>query len=70
MKITYDPEANALYIQLRDVQPVDSVDIETGVTADLDADGHVIGIEMLDARERLGRDPLSSISIEQLQKTA
>ena len=66
MKITYDPEADALYIRLRDVEPKDSVDVEEGVTADLDQGGHVIGIEILDARERLGDSALTSVSLEQL----
>lgn len=66
MKITYDPEADALYIQLREVEPKDSVDLEEGVTADLDGAGHVIGIEVLDARERLGTAALASVSLEQL----
>jgi len=67
MKITYDPEANAVAIILRpDRTPVDSTDLEEGVTADLDADGHVIGLEILDARGRLGADPLACVSIERL----
>lgn len=70
MKITYDPEADALYIQLRDATPADSMDLEEGVTADLDAIGHVIGLEVLDARERLGSDALASIALEHLPLTA
>jgi uncharacterized protein YuzE len=66
MRITYDPEADALYIRLREVEPKDSVDVEEGVTADLDENGHVIGIEFLDARERLGEGALASVSLEQL----
>lgn len=66
MRITYDSEADALYIELRSAEPADSMDIEPGVTADLDANGHIIGIEMLDASERLGSEALASISIEQL----
>ena len=66
MKNTYDPDADALCIQLRDLAPDDSVDVEEGVTADLDGHGHLIGIEVLDARERLGTGALSSVSLEQL----
>ena len=44
MKITYDPEADALYIELRDARPGDSMDIEEGVTVDLDGEGHIIGL--------------------------
>lgn len=70
MRITYDSEADALYIELRRAAPVDSRDIEEGVTADLDADGHVIGIEVLQVRERLGREALASVILEQLPLAA
>lgn len=66
MRITYDPEGNVLYIELRSAEPANSIDLEEGVTADLDADGHIIGLEILDARERLGEKSISSISFEQL----
>lgn len=66
MRITYDPEGNGLYIELKAVDPANSVDLEEGVTADLDAHGHITGLEILDARERLGEQSLASISYEQL----
>ena len=66
MRITYDREADALYIELRRATPADSLDLEEGVTADLDAEGHVIGLEVLDVRERLGHDALTSVVLEQL----
>ncbi|HUY99360.1 MAG TPA: DUF2283 domain-containing protein [Thermomicrobiaceae bacterium] len=69
MKITYDPEADALYIELRSNEVADSMDLEPGVTVDLDADGHVIGLEVLDARERLGSEAITSVSLEQLLAT-
>ena len=69
MRITYDPEADALYIELRRATPADSRDLEEGVTADLDADGHLIGIEVLHVRERLGREALTSVVLEQLPLT-
>lgn len=54
----------ALYTLLRDVPPADAADIEEGVTVDLDRDGHIVGIEILDASERLGLESLVNISIE------
>ncbi len=69
MRISYDPEGDVLYIELRAAEADDSVDLEPGVTADLDADGHVIGIEILDARERLG-DALKQVSIDMLPLAA
>lgn len=55
MRITYDPDVDALYIAFRDARPHDSRDLAEGITVDLDADGRMIGLELLDARERPGR---------------
>ena len=66
MKITYDPEGDVLYIQLRGVTPSDSVDIEEGVTAELDEAGHITAIEILDAKERLTPEELANVSYENL----
>ena len=70
MRITYDPEADALYVELRSVRAGDNIDLEDGVSADLDADGHVLGFEILGARQRLGGDPLDNVIIERLTGAA
>jgi uncharacterized protein YuzE len=62
MLITYDNEADVLYIELTKEIAVDSIDIEAGVTALLDARGHIVGLEMLDAADRLGKDQISSVT--------
>lgn len=66
MRITYDPEADTLYIELKETQPVDSIDVGEGVTVDLDEAGHPVGLEILDARARLGADALEKVSLERL----
>jgi uncharacterized protein YuzE len=66
MRITYDPEGDALYIEFRRVQAHDSTDIEEGVTADLDENGHIIGLEILDASQRLTPEELTNIHYENL----
>jgi uncharacterized protein YuzE len=66
MKIAYDPEGDVLHIQLRDETPADSVDIEEGVTAELDSKGHLVAIEVLDASQRLTPEELTSVSYENL----
>jgi uncharacterized protein YuzE len=67
VKIEYDPEADALYIQIRDgVHPSDNIDIEEGVTVDVDEQGHIVGVEVLDASKRLSPSDLASITIEKL----
>lgn len=63
MKIEYDPEADALYIQVREAHPADNIDIEDGVTVDVDEQGHIVG---LDAGKRLSPSDLASITIHRL----
>ena len=66
MIITYDKEVDALYIQLREVKPSHGVDIEDGVTIDVDGEGHIVGVEILDASERLGKEQLHSVTLKDL----
>ena len=64
MKIEYDQQADALYIQFRRVFVEDDLDVEEGVTIDLDKEGHIVGIEILGARKRFGANAIANISIE------
>lgn len=66
MKIEYSKDIDALYIRLKQVKVTDSRDIEEGVTVDLDEKGHIVGIEILDASEKLELSELVNISIENL----
>ncbi len=65
MKIKYDSEVDALYIELRDILAAKNIDIEEGVTIDLDKDGHIVGIEILDAQERL-KGSLAQLEINEI----
>ena len=66
MKIEYSKNVDALYIKLREAKITDSIDIEEGVTADLDENGHIVRLEILDASEKLDISDLVNISIENL----
>ena len=66
MKIEYDKEADALYIQLREAYIDDNIDVEEGITIDLDEKRHIVGIEILDATKILNLSDLVNISIENL----
>lgn len=70
MKIEYDREADAMYIYFCNVKPVDNKDIEEGVTVDLDKEGHIIGIEILDVSKRFPTNEFSKVSIENLLPVA
>ncbi len=64
MKITYDPEVDALYIRFREAT-VTTQHLAEGLAADYDADGHLAGIEILDAVKQLGdRDVFRQIVLE------
>jgi uncharacterized protein YuzE len=55
MKITYDPAVDALYIRFKETT-VTTEHLAEGIAGDYDAEGHLAGIEILDAAKRLG-DP-------------
>jgi len=66
MKITYDPEVDALYICFRETT-VTTQHLAEGLAADYDADGHLAGIEILDAVKRLGdKDVFKQIVLEDI----
>ena len=53
MRMTYDAEVDALYIRFKSTT-VTTKHPADGVALDYDAEGHLAGIEVLDARDRLG----------------
>jgi uncharacterized protein YuzE len=57
MKIEYDPERDLLYIYFSEAEmkAAETITITPGVHADFDKDGRLIGIEVLDASEVMGK---------------
>lgn len=53
MKIVYDPEVDALSIIFREAT-VTTKELGEGIAVDYDAEGNLVGIEVLDATERFG----------------
>jgi uncharacterized protein YuzE len=53
MKIEYDQQADAMYIRLRAGDVAESEEVRPGVVLDFDAQGQVLGIEMLDVSKRI-----------------
>ena len=53
MKISYDPEVDALSITFKDTT-VTTKHLTEGIAADYDSDGQLAGIEVLDVMKRLG----------------
>jgi uncharacterized protein YuzE len=51
--ITYRPEDNAAYIRLSPEKIVESAEVSPDIVFDYDAEGRIVGIEVLDARTHL-----------------
>ena len=66
MKIEYDSEIDALYIRLQEKYVDRTVEIEEGLSIDLDKFGKMIGLEVLDAADRYSLADIFNISTENL----
>jgi uncharacterized protein YuzE len=53
--VTYDSEADAVYIYLKDSKVVGSETISPSVTVDYDKDGDVVGVEILSFLSKLSQ---------------
>jgi uncharacterized protein YuzE len=49
MKALYDPEVDALYVRFADTPIIESEEVSKGVVLDLDAEGRIVAIEVLNA---------------------
>ena len=66
MRIEYDREADALYIQIQEKRVTKTKEIEEGVLIDFDEDGKLIGIEILDATKRFTLSDIINLHVENL----
>ncbi len=53
MKVTYDLQADALYIVLKEAPVAETDELSPGVIADFDQDGNIIGLEVISASKRV-----------------
>lgn len=53
MKITYDPEVDVLRIVFSNAPVEDSDEEKPGIILDFDKGGNVVGMEILDASQRM-----------------
>ena len=64
MKLTIDREADALYLDLDDAPAAESEEISPGVILDYNAEGKVVGIEMLHLSKRVAAGKLDRMQME------
>lgn len=62
MKIHYDPEVDALYIELTKGKYEASREISESIIVDEDKNGKVLGIEILDASKNLSKREIKSMT--------
>lgn len=53
MRLNIDEEADALHLQLTDVEVVESEEISSGIIVDYDAAGDIVGLEILHLSKRI-----------------
>jgi uncharacterized protein YuzE len=64
MQMHYDPEADAFAVHFAPKGAyVESEEVAPGVILDFDADGQVIGIEVLDVRKRMTARPAADAPV-------
>ena len=65
MRVRVDRAADAVYLNLTDAVILESEEVADGIVVDYDADGRIIGVEILDASRRTGNpDVLADLSFE------
>jgi uncharacterized protein YuzE len=64
MKLTMDREADALYLDLDEAPAMESEEISPGVILDYNAEGKVVGIEMLYLSKRVAAEKLTRMQME------
>lgn len=64
MRLHVDEKADALYIRLDDSAVVESEEVRPDVVLDFDAQGRVVGLEMLRVKESLPEADLRKVQLE------
>jgi uncharacterized protein YuzE len=64
MEITYDTKADALYIHLTDGEFGSNREIQEGIILDLDTEGCLLGLEILNASRWISLANLTTVSIK------
>jgi len=64
MKIKLDLESDALYFRISEDAIEESEEVSKGLVVDYDANGKVVGIELLNIKEKFKMEDLIGLKIE------
>lgn len=70
MEISFDKDADAMYIKFREGTFSNNKVIDKETIIDLDKNGNILGIELLSVSKRIPSKSLSEISFKNLAKIA
>ena len=64
MEITYDKDADSMYIEFRKGEFVKNKKMDDFTIMDLDENGNILGIELLEVSKRIPLESLSEVSVK------
>jgi uncharacterized protein YuzE len=64
MRVSFDEQADALYVRLDESEIVESEEVRPGVVLDLDSRDEIVGIEILRVGERLPNAELKHVEFD------
>jgi len=70
MEISYDKEADAMYIEFRKGEFAKNKKIDDFTIIDLDKDDNILGIELLTVSKRIPPESLSEVHVKNLLAVA
>lgn len=70
MEISYDKEADAMYIEFRKGKFAKNKKVDDFTIIDLDKEGNMLGIELLDVSKRIPIESLSEVNVKNLLAVA
>lgn len=63
MKVRYDSEIDAMFIKFQEGEYEFSKEVGDGIVIDFSKDGKVLGIEILDASEKVSKNSLRNMTL-------
>ena len=63
MNISFDEQADALYIQFQKGNVKKTLKVRYGLLVDIDDEGRIFGIEILDASQRIPKETIGDVNI-------
>ena len=66
MKIEYDKDADAVYIEFKDGEFSKNKKIDNDTIIDFDKDNNILGIEIINVSKRMPKDFLTNIEVKNI----